>query len=304
MKEVNSTKIPSATIILVRERNERLQVYLLRRSLKSGFMAGNFVFPGGKIDASDQDAQIWQRHIDLNSNELSRHLGGSGVGDDILAYGVAAIRETFEEAGVFFADTADTNAFDLDRLNTLRQSGELHGEWLMEMILSNGWTLSLSLLSRWSHWVTPLLMKKRYDTRFFLAVLPSGQTCLPDKKETIKGLWISPEKGLAGNLKGEIPLSPPTLVTLHELMSYPHLEDLEKKEKDRQWGRALLPRLVPLDGSAIILEPWDPEYHEKQIGCDLEKLSKSILPVGEPFSRLWLDKGIWKPVLHEKMGRG
>jgi len=72
-------------------------------------------------------------------------------------------------------------------------------------------------------------MKRRYDTRFFAAAKPSGQVCRPDGRETTHGLWISPEKGLAGNLSGEIPLNPAALITLHELLQYAKLQDLAKK---------------------------------------------------------------------------
>ena len=103
-------------------------------------------------------------------------------------------------------------------------------------------------------------MKPRYDTRFFVASLPPGQHCQPDARETTHGIWISPEKGLAGNLAGEIPLSPPTLITLHQFLKYPTLKALEKEAKIRQWGKVCLPRLVPLDQGTVIVEPWDSQY--------------------------------------------
>ena len=65
-------------------------------------------------------------------------------------------------------------------------------------------------------------------------------------------------KGLARNLKGEIPLSPPTVVTLHELLKFSTLGDLEKEIETRPWGQPLLPRLIPLPDGPLILEPWDP----------------------------------------------
>ncbi len=138
-------------------------------------------------------------------------------------------------------------------------------------------------------------MRSHFDTRFYVALLPPGQTCWPDGKETVHGVWVSPEKALKANYEGEIPLSPPTFVTLHELLEYKDLSELETALKTRPWGEARFPRLVPLPEGALILQPWDPmRYGEVKV--DSEELEKMILPVGAPFSRLWLNKGIWRPV--------
>ena len=89
--------VPAATIVLVREHAGQLQIYLLKRSTKSGFMAGNYVFPGGVVDAGDLKAQEWEKHIDLSPTALSQRLGGEFGQQNVMAYGVAAIRETFED---------------------------------------------------------------------------------------------------------------------------------------------------------------------------------------------------------------
>ena len=139
-------------------------------------------------------------------------------------------------------------------------------------------------------------MKRRFDTRFFIATMPSNQFCRPDSRETVEGLWISPKEGLIGNLTGEIPLSPPTLVTLHELIEYSDLKDLQAAGKGRHWDQALLPRLIPLEKGAVIVEPWDPMYSSAEINIYPNDLAASVLPVGESFSRIWFDNGVWKPV--------
>ncbi|MBS1239087.1 MAG: hydrolase, family [Deltaproteobacteria bacterium] len=94
-------------------------------------------------------------------------------------------------------------------------------------------------------------------------------------RETTEGLWVSPQQALAGNLAGRIPLSPPTLVTLQELLNYPTLNTLRKGLEGRGWGEPIFPRLVRIDAN---------------------KLPGSLLPAGVPFSRLWNEGGIWKPV--------
>ncbi|MCP4667748.1 MAG: hypothetical protein GY849_15440, partial [Deltaproteobacteria bacterium] len=96
-------------------------------------------------------------------------------------------------------------------------------------------------------------------------------------------------------LKGEIPLSPPTLVTMHELLAYASREELERVAAKRTWGDARMPHLVPLPGEALILLPWDPQYNQ-DIEISAGDLEKRILPTGKPFSRLWYHDDIWRPV--------
>jgi len=286
----------AATVILAQENASRLQVYLIKRSTKSGFMAGNYVFPGGVVDADDRDESFWQNHIDLSLAELSQRLGGSLGDQRVVSFGVAAIRETFEEAGVLFVRGEKQIAADLEQLNQKRLSGNLSNGWLQNLIKSQQCALSFSGLYRWSHWITPEKMKKRFDTRFFLAAMPADQVCQPDTCETTHGVWISPHKGLAGNLSGEIVLSPPTVVTLHELLSYQNLNDLIQHAAQRPWGGVLMPRLVPVDNSTVIIEPWDSMYNQKEIRLTSDELAKNIVEVGQPFSRLWNHEGIWRPV--------
>jgi len=287
---------PAATVVLAREHAGKLQVYLLKRSAKSGFMAGKFVFPGGTVDREDLQFERFHKHCDLIPEEIFIRFGPDLTVHLALAYCVAAIRETLEEAGIFLAHRDDAAAADLERICSMRLDLDLEKEWFVRLVENENWCLALSALTRWSHWITPVRMKRRYDTRFFIGQMPAGQICRPDARETVRGLWLSPEEALAGNLTGEVPLSPPTLISLHELSKFRKLEDLQVEADQRPWGRPIQPRLIPLSEGAVIVEPWDPLYDQKEFEITPEDLPKSVLPVGESFSRLWLDQGIWKPV--------
>ena len=300
MNNFNTEKIniprPAATVILVREHAGEIQVYLLKRSTKSGFMAGNYVFPGGVVEPGDGGAGQWQEYVDLNPDQRLERMGGSLGEQDILPYGIAAIRETFEEAGVFLGRNEDQTTAGLEELNIKRQEDNLSDAWLQDLINTRKWILAFSKLYRWSHWITPEKMKKRFDTRFFLASMPADQECRPDNRETTHGIWINPQAGLAGNLSGDIPLSPPTVVTLHELLGYQHLSDLMQDALQKSWGDALMPRLAVAAKEPVIVEPWDPVYHETEIQLNIEELNNNLVGVAEPFSRLWHHEGIWRPV--------
>jgi 8-oxo-dGTP pyrophosphatase MutT (NUDIX family) len=287
---------PAATVILTREQAGTLQVYLMKRSPKSGFMAANFVFPGGTLDGHDQHFRLFNNCCDMTPDEIALRFGPDLTHAQALVYCVAAVRETLEEAGIFLASCHDSSGPDPERINRLRLAADLESDWFVKLVEHGKWRLSLSALYRWSHWITPELLKRRFDTRFFLAEMPDGQCCRPDGRETVQGLWLSPTDALQGNMAGEVALSPPTLVTLHELSQYRTLADLLTEAAKRPWGPAIQPRLVPLPQGAVIVEPWDPRYHQKVIKIDPEDLAASVLPVGTSFSRIWLDRGIWKPI--------
>ena len=288
--------LPAATIILVRQRRAEFQVYLLKRHAKSGFMAGQYVFPGGILDPGDWRFDVWKDHVDLDGTRLTSRLGGGLTPEEIVAYGVAAIRELFEEAGIFLAKRLNQSEQDLSRILRLQTSANLPREWFLNLVISEDWTLRLSALSRWSHWITPVLMKRRYDTRFFLASLPPGQRGKPDNREITHGIWISPQEALAGNITGQIPLSPPTIVTLHEISKYPTLKELKQEAQTRTWRTPNLPRLVPLEKGSVLIEPWDAQYHQPHIEIATADLKNAVLPAGEPFSRIWYDGRLYRPI--------
>lgn len=286
---------PASTVILSKEEREAFLVYLLRRSKKSGFFPGYYVFPGGSVDPEDRMDETWSLIADLNQVNWLKRFGGGMTKEEAFAYAVSAIRETFEEAGVLLIDQTDTMEQGLERLRARRRGEGLPRGWFRESIEAEGWPLTFSSIAPWTHWITPRLMRSHFDTRFFVAFMPTDQVCSPDDEEMVHGIWVSPRKGLEGNHSGEIPLSPPTLVTLHELLTYEKLSDLKREAETRSWGDARFPRLVPLKEGALILQPWDPMRYG-EVNVDTKKLEKMILPVGEPFSRLWLHEGIWRPV--------
>ncbi|MFH1102813.1 MAG: hypothetical protein V1714_03500 [Pseudomonadota bacterium] len=287
---------PASTLIMIRKCSDEIQVNLVKRSETSGFMSGKYVFPGGAIDDQDRDVELWRPRMDMDQDEMANRFGGGLQPEEIIAYGVSAIRETFEEAGVLLAERGSKEVGIIDDHQARPSRGICSNDGFQKKILSEDWILQFSRLFRWSHWITPELMRKRYDTRFFLSVVPAGTVCRPDHREVTESLWVTPKKALAGNIDGEISLSPPTLVTLHELLGYPEMEMLEKEAGHRKWGEPLLPRLIPLEKGSVIIEPWDSEYRDKEIRIDQQQLKSSVVPVGTPFSRIWHDGMVWRPV--------
>lgn len=293
---ISPPTVPASTLILIRDYHGQLQTYLLKRSAKSTFMANLHVFPGGRLEPSDHEKAVWREHGDLDKRQFSRRIAEPMALAEAAAYALAAIRECLEEAGVFLANTADRSAGDIDRIIRQAQSPDRTPNWFVETIRRESWVLELSALLRWSHWITPQQMARRFDTRFFIAAMPPGQTCRPDEHEAVDGIWIDPRRALKENLNGRVALSPPTLVTLHQLLAYKGLDDVLAAARSRRWGTPNRPRLIALDKGALILEPWDPAYHINQIELAPKRLESALLEVGEPFSRLWYAEGLWRPV--------
>ncbi len=283
-----ATPSPSATLILYRKDQAELEVYLLRRSSASKFMPGTYVFPGGNLEVEDRDTAFWRNHVDLPADRLPRALDGEVA--SMLPYAVAAIRETWEEAGLLLGDPQQ-------KLHGPAGNGYGSGPFT-PWIRANGIHLSISKLGRWHHWITPELMPRRFDTYFFTAPVESGQSCTPDNHETVHGTWVRPRKALVENLNGALPLSPPTLVTLHQMLPFSNTDALMTETRRRSWPAPIMPRLWPLENSTLIVEPWDPDYAQETVRVDVDRLEEDILPVGAPFSRLWRHRGICRPVRH------
>lgn len=299
MSENNNTLTPlrsASTVILLKEKHTTFEVYLLKRSTKSGFMGGLYVFPGGVVDSDDYGIDAWAPNIDIARDQIEKHLGGNTLSnEEALGFSIAAIRETLEEAGVLIASCKDKTQKEINEIASYRLKENLPKSWFKTKINKGNWKLSFSSLGRWSHWITPKLMKKRFDTRFFIALMPENQTCVPDNTETKHGVWLTPKEALEQNLETKTPLSPPTVVTLTQLLKFETLNDIKQEIKTRSWGDPISPRLVPSPNGPVILEPWDPMCNSN-CEIDASNFSNNVLAPGSLFSRIWCDNGIWKPV--------
>ncbi|HSR86397.1 MAG TPA: NUDIX hydrolase [Streptosporangiaceae bacterium] len=213
----------AATVMLVRSSAAGLEVYMLRRKASMAFAPGAYVFPGGSVDARDADEEVawtgpdaaeWGRAFDAPP-ALARALV------------CAAVRETFEEAGVLLAgESADSVVADTtsDEWEADRQALLHRSVSLAELLRRRGLVLRADLLRPWSRWITPVVEPRRFDTRFFAAELPAGQRTRDVGGEASEVAWVAPEKAFKAGERGEIRLFPPTAVTLSELAACGDLE--------------------------------------------------------------------------------
>ena len=145
---------------------------------------------------------------------------------DAVAYHVAAVRETFEEAGILLARDRQGQFVRLDdaelQVRFTRHRRDVHSgaRSLREVIEAEGLRVALDALVPFAHWLTPPIDVRRFDTRFFLARMPPGQTPAHDDTETTHGVWVTPADALARCRRGDTSLPPPTWTTLRELEAF------------------------------------------------------------------------------------
>ncbi|HEY3115984.1 MAG TPA: hypothetical protein VGK54_04515 [Chloroflexota bacterium] len=198
----------------------------MRRSAESTTFASLWVFPGGTIRTDDLKLAEHEEHTSLSA--AAAHLALARTPDvppeapeESLAYFVCAARELFEEAGVLLTRPLPA-ASQLADLRTRVQSGLSLATAAEEL----GAALALDELTFYGHWITPLPAPARFDTRFFLALLPEGQEATPDAHEVLDGQWLSPDQALAEGRAGRLPLHFATLNHLKRLGPYPTCGEL------------------------------------------------------------------------------
>ncbi|MGB8908381.1 MAG: hypothetical protein WCC84_06500 [Candidatus Cybelea sp.] len=227
----------AATVILVRP---PFEVYLARRSATSAFAPDAFVFPGGTLEAQDASESARGRTIGLEPERLDKEFRAAIPADlacdepaidraTAATLSIAALRELFEEAGVVLARTAAGGAIDgasadwhrvaAERINV--RNGHLA---FADFLNAHDWYADARALTLFSHWITPPSEPRRYNTHFFFAVAPPGQSALADAFETHDGLWISPAEALERHRAGSMHLVYPTIKHLARLTSFDSVE--------------------------------------------------------------------------------
>ena len=243
----------AATTVLLRDADTGLEVYLLRRHAGMAFAPGMYVFPGGRVDS--RDADVVPRWTGPSPNLWARRLACDVPTARALV--CAAVREMFEESGVLLAgpgaDTvvADTTAPDWEADRRRLVEGTLS---LAELLSRRGLVLRSDLLRAWAHWVTPAFEPRRYDTRFFVAVLPAGQRPRDVSGEADRAVWVRPRDAVAGADSAELAMLPPTYCTLRELAALPHASDVIRAAEGRVLSR-VEPEVRIEAGRAVLVLP-------------------------------------------------
>ena len=211
-----ATPQPAATVMLVRGDAAGMEVFMVVRHRDSDVHGGALVFPGGRVDAEDAalsaDSDLYPPIADADAA--------------MAAARVAAIRETFEECGVLLARPRGSQAFlsgerlraieAQHRCAVLRDPAQFRA-----MLAAEALVLAPEAMVYFAHWISPERSPKRFDTRFFLALAPPGQSASHDGNETVDSLWIAPAAAVQGADRGLYQVVFPTRMNLSKLAAHP-----------------------------------------------------------------------------------
>ena len=207
----------AATLMLLRDSPQGLEVFMVARHHKIDSFAGALVFPGGKVEVSDQHETL--RCYCRNDDAFNDHE---------LAFRVAAIRETFEECGVLLAYQTGSNDFitadDLALLQPLRQQLNDNNLDMLKFCHQTKLELAIDQLVHFAHWITPKMRPKIFDTHFFLAATPPDQIAEHDGHESLDSIWIRPADAINRGEQGTANVVFPTRMNLSKLDRSPTLE--------------------------------------------------------------------------------
>ena len=197
---------PAATVLLLRDTPQGIEVLMTRRSMTASFAPGAYVFPGGGIDAADAQAHA----------QSTRRAGQS---DLQLTQAIAAIRESFEELGVLLARDADGCHISTKDIAALDRKAPFAAQCRERGLLLAG-TEVFTL----AHWITDRDLPRRFDVPFLVARMPEGQTPVADETEQFEPSWVRPADALARHEAGTFFMIFPTIRTLERLARYASVE--------------------------------------------------------------------------------
>lgn len=201
----------AATVLLLRDRGNSMEIFMVQRHHEIEFASGALVFPGGSLDPND--------NVIAADNALVPDRFGLDV--ETVAIRVAGVRETFEESGILLARSQGSRAvISAQQLAVIGpQRAELdEGKISFADILHrHALTPAIDLLVPFAHWITPVNLPKRFDTHFLLALAPDDHIGSHDGRESVDSLWLAPKEALDGATTGRFTLPFPTIRNLIKL---------------------------------------------------------------------------------------
>lgn len=255
---------PAATVMVIRAGSAPLEVLMLKRSSESNFVPSAFVFPGGAVDPDDGDPKLLEICTGRDDAQASALLELDGAG---LGYWVSAFRECFEEAGILLATRSDGSRLTFseraveERFADHRRELNAGRRTFHEVCRAEGLSLPADSLYYVGHWITPVGAPRRYDTRFFVALAPEGQTARHDEIETVEHMWVAPDHALAQHEAGRIELLFPTIFNLRLLAGFATPADLVASVSSEGAVATIAPEIVVDEhGNRQIVLPADPRH--------------------------------------------
>ncbi len=267
----------AATVLLLRENDAGLQVLLTKRAASLSFMGGLWVFPGGRMEASDLSPELAARSDQAAIAETCSRMLSANAAADTESIGldtargllVAACRETFEESGVLLARPRGGGHWGDERLARVaarRVATSADATGFARMLDDEDLVLDVESLVYWSHWITPEFESRRFDTRFFALTVPPDQEASVDRGELTHHAWLTEADVRSHLAAGEMKMAPPTRATLQDLWNSHRLHGSLAAMLAAERTRIvppILPRRFEVGEAEIeIVLPWDEQYQQ------------------------------------------
>ena len=255
-----SEPVPAATVILIRDGARSPEVLLIERHARSEFLPDMYVFPGGRVEKND--AELARHMTGIGGARASELL--NGIDPELaLAFFAAAIRETFEESGILLARRRGEEALvgpDVaEALAPHRLAVQGGDESFAELIRAAELELAADCLAVHAHWITPVMVPRRFDTIFFSAFAPPGQLAAHDGIESTDHVWIRPEDALSQAAAGERQIIFPTLCNLETLSGFSEAHAALRASVERPVV-PVLPELLEREGRRVLVIPPEAGY--------------------------------------------
>lgn len=254
---ITTPPLDSASVVLLRDSAQGLQVLLLRRHQASNVLGGAYVFPGGKLDQADQSPALLAQ-LSQDVTTLHQRLAEPALSADRAAgLFVAAIREAFEECRILLGQNGGHTP-DLQALQNALASGQSWSQATQSLSLQ----LHTDTLVPWTRWITPRqasVTSKRFDTRFFITRVPEDQTAEHDNFEATETLWTTPREALIRYWDHQIELAPPQIMGLVQLARHTDTHSALAEAQSRQ-PPVVEPEPFDQDGVRTICYPGDPRH--------------------------------------------
>jgi recombination protein RecT len=193
---------PAATVLLLRDGENGVEVLMTRRSMTASFAPGAYVFPGGGVDA-------------LDAASHAQALRRATQSDLHLTQAIAAIRESFEELGVLFARHANGSMADAKDIAALDRK-----QPFIAQCAARGLKLAADEVFVLAHWITDRDLPRRFDVPFLVARMPEGQSPVADESEQFEPVWVRPADALQRHKDGNFFIIFPTIRTLERLQAF------------------------------------------------------------------------------------
>jgi recombination protein RecT len=209
--------LQAATVLLLRDGAQGIEVLMTRRSMKASFAPGAYVFPGGGIEPADlifsQNRHVVS--IEYAPSAIDLVAIRASQSEEHTTWALAAIRESFEELGIVLARDAAGAWLNQSQVDAL----DRHGDFYAQM-KSSGYRLAADSVVLLAHWITDRDLPKRFNVPFLVARMPQGQHPVADETEQFAPEWISPQAALAQRVAGDFFMIFPTIRTLERLTAY------------------------------------------------------------------------------------